>query len=52
MAKRYDNTTDSMKQINLQATGVLDDLTHFRYATMLGIFFIKFAILCGSQIYY
>ena len=25
-----------MKQISLQATGVLDDLTHFIYATMLG----------------
>ena len=39
-----------MKQINLQATGVLDDLTHFRYATVLDIFLIKFAILCSSQL--
>ena len=26
---RHNNTTDCMKQINLQATGDLDDLAHF-----------------------
>ena len=40
-----------MKQINLQAAGVLDDLTQFRYANPEFLsnharyFFIKFAII-------
>ena len=29
---RHKNTTDSMKQINLEATSVQDDLNHFQYA--------------------
>ena len=53
---RHNNTTDSMKQINLEATGVQDDLNHFRYAKSRFFsnharhFFIKLAILSGSKI--
>ena len=45
MQTLHNNTTDSIKQINLQAAGVLDDLTHYfrcaksRIPIMLGIFY-------------
>ena len=54
----HNSTTDPMKQTSLQATDVLDDLTHFRYtiyrifSNHARYFLIKFAILWGSQIYY
>ena len=35
---QHNNTTDSMKQIHLQATGCLDDLSRFRHAKSI-IFF-------------